>query len=310
MAEEKKTSKATEPVKVGRGIGTARGTNRLKFSDKDAKPNGLFLGHIESVEVREVKIGEDTTGMPSFNGLTIPRLVINFASNEKEPNRRKYTNLTFNAQESNIETIPGGSKAWTVDSIFNWMKHLLDVFVTKGLRELNDEEIAALTLPFDDVDEEGNYVSVEPETVVEGWKTLFENFASIMNTGNNGNPVFMDANKKPITIWMKLLRYVKGSSKKNATWKKVNNGELALPNIVGEGCIEIFKQNVAPAIRLNPITESIIPRKEAEAKTPNVGIPGGINSGIPVADPMLGGGVDPMDDMFTAAAEDMPFDTF
>lgn len=309
MAEETKTAEATKAqvAKKGRGIGTARGTNRLKFSHTDAKGNGLFLGHIESIEVREIKIGEDTTGMPSFNGLIIPRLVINFASNEKEANRRKYTNLTFNAQESNIETIPGGSKAWTVDSVFNWMKHLLDVFVTKGARELNDKEIEALTLPFEDTDEEGNYVSVEPETVVSGWKTLFENFANIMNGDNK--PVYCDANGKPITIWMKMLRYVKGSAKKNATWKKVNNGELGLPNIVGEGCIEIFKQNVAPAIRLNPITETILPRKESEAKAPNAAIPGSINGGIPAADPMLGGGVDPMDDMFAAAADDMPFDT-
>lgn len=304
MAEEKKTAEAV--VKKGRGIGTARGTNRLKFSHTDAKNNGLFLGHIESIEVREIKIGEDTTGMPSFNGLTIPRLVINFASNEKEVNRRKYTQLTFNAQESNIETIIGGSKSWAVDAVFNWMKHLIDVFVTKGLRDLNDDEVSALTLPFDDTDEEGNYVPVDPETVVAGWKTVFENFANIMNGGTSGNPVYQDTNHKPITIWMKMLRYVKGSSKKNATWKKVNNGELALPNIVGEGCIEIFKQNVAPAIRLNPITESILPRKEAEAKTPNIGIPG-MNTGIPAADPMIGGGIDPMADMFTEAEEDMPF---
>ena len=306
MADENKTAEAV--VKKGRGIGTARGTNRMKFSHTDAKNNGLFLGHIESIEVKEVKIGEDTTGMPSFNGLIIPRLVINFASNEKEANRRKYTQLTFNAQESNIETIPGGSKAWAVDAIFNWMKHLLDVFVTKGARDLNKEETNALTLPFDDTDDEGNYVSVEPETVIAGWKTLFENFANIMNkTDKEGaHPVYQDASGKPITIWMKLLRYVKGSAKKNATWKKVNNGELGLPNIVGEGCIEIFKQNVAPAIRLNPVTESILPRKEEEAKAPNIGVPG-MNSGIPAADPMIGGGIDPMDDMFAAASEDMPF---
>lgn len=309
MAEKTENVKAAA-AKKGRGIGTARGTNRLKFSHTDAKGNGLFIGHIESIEVREVTIGEDTTGMPSFNGLTIPRLVINFASNETEPNRRKYTNLTFNAQESNVETIPNGSKSWAVDSIFNWMKHLIDVFVTKGARELKDEEIEALTLPFDDTDEEGNYVSVEPETVIAGWKTLFENFAHLMNTSNNGGPVYQTQDHKPITIWMKMLRYVKGSSKKNATWKKVNNGELALPNIVGEGCIEIFKQNVPPAIRVNPITESILPRKEAEPKQPNVGV-AGFGAGIPAADPMLGGGgIDPMDDMFTPAAYDVPFDTF
>lgn len=49
-----------------RGLGSARGTARLKFGNDQAKPNGLFLGHLEEVKYSTITIGEDKTGMPSF----------------------------------------------------------------------------------------------------------------------------------------------------------------------------------------------------------------------------------------------------
>ena len=49
-------------VVARRGIATARGTQRLKFSHSDAKSNGLFIAHLESVDVSTIKIsGESTT---------------------------------------------------------------------------------------------------------------------------------------------------------------------------------------------------------------------------------------------------------
>lgn len=66
-----------ETKKVSRrGIGTARGTTRLKFSHEQAKQNGLFLGHLDSVAVTMIQIGEDKTGMPSFNGLEDRKSVV------------------------------------------------------------------------------------------------------------------------------------------------------------------------------------------------------------------------------------------
>ena len=68
------TNNVVKPTVARRGIATARGTQRLKFSHSDAKSNGLFIAHLESVDVTKVKIGEDTTGLVSFNGLEIPRI--------------------------------------------------------------------------------------------------------------------------------------------------------------------------------------------------------------------------------------------
>lgn len=290
-----------------RGVGTARGTTRLKFSHEMAKQNGLFIGHLDSVTISTITIGEDTTGMPSFNGLEIPRITIMFASNEEEVNKRHYVSLTFNAVESNVNTIPGGKEEWKVNSVFDWFKHILNVYLLKG-RELNEEESEALSLSFEDFDEQGEYVSVEPEDVVAGWKVLFENFENIMNRGRDGQPIFKTKDGKNIPIWIKLVRYVKSNKK---GWQPVNNGDLAFPSFVGEGCIEIFKQNTLPSIRFDAIKEAILPMNIEKPKAPNMPVPGMNNNmgsmmgGVPVADTMSGansfGGIS------EAASEDMPF---
>lgn len=296
-----------ETKKVSRrGIGSARGTTRLKFSHEQAKQNGLFLGHLDSVVVSMIQIGEDKTGMPSFNGLEIPKLTITFASNEEEVNKRHYQSLTFTAVESNANTIPGGKEEWKVNSVFDWLKHILNVFVLKG-RELTEEEEVALSLSYEDFDEQGEYSPVEPEVVIAGWKTLFENFENIMNRGREGQPYFKTKDGKNVALWLKMLRYIKTPKK---GWQPVNNGDLSFPSFVGEGCVEIYKQNTPPSIRIDSVKEAIIPMNVEKAKAPNMPTPGagamaaGMG-GVPVVDPMVGGGN--FAGIATEAADDMPF---
>lgn len=287
-----------------RGIGNARGASRLKFTDTIAASNGLFIAHLDSVVVSMIKIGEETTGMPSFNGLEIPKITLTFASNEKEADKRHYQTLSFTAVESNVNTIPGGKDEWKVNTIFDWMKHILNVFVLKG-RELTEEEEAALSLSYEDFDEDGEYVSIEPEEVIAGWKTLFENFENIMNRGRDGEPVYKTKDGHDITLWIKLIRYTKSNKK---GWIPVNNGDLSFPSFVGQGCIELFKQNTKPSISLDIVKESIRPMNIEKPKAPNMnGISGNTApamGGIPVSDPMMGG----MNNSIAAEAmEDMPF---
>ena len=288
-----------------RGVASARGTARLKFSHELANRNGLFTGHLDSVTTSMIAIGEDKTGMPSFNGLEIPKIVFTFASNEPEANKRHYVTLQFTAVESNVETIPGGKEDWKVNSVFDWFKHILNVYVLNG-RELNEEEAAALELSYTDFDENGEYVPVDANDVIAGWKAVFENFANILNEGNNGASYIKDKSGKDIPLWMKLIRYTK--SKKE--WKAVNNGELAFPAFVGEGCIEKFVPNVLPSIRLNAIKEAIHPMNIEKPKTPNLGIAGGVGSA-----PAMGGvsfdtnalNAEAFGGIAAEAAQDMPF---
>lgn len=284
-----------------RGLGSARGTARLKFGNDQAKPNGLFLGHLEEVKYSTITIGEDKTGMPSFNGFEIPKLTLTFASNEEDPNKRHYVSKTFTAVESNVNTIPGGKEEWKVNSVFDWLKHVLNVYYLKG-RELTDEEAAALSLTFEDFDEQGEYVSVDTEIVINAWKVLFENFENIMNRGKDGKPVYHNKNNKFIPVWLKLLRYVKSRK----SWTPINNGDLSLPQFVGEGCIEIYQQNAIPSIKIDLVKETILIMNVEKPKTPNMPAVGGMA-------PMMGGvaidqTMNPMGtDISSQTIDDMPF---
>ena len=284
-----------------RGLGSARGTARLKFGNDQAKPNGLFLGHLEEVKYSTITIGEDKTGMPSFNGFEIPKLTLTFASNEEDPNKRHYVSKTFTAVESNVNTIPGGKEEWKVNSVFDWLKHVLNVYYLKG-RELTDEEVTALSLTFEDFDEQGEYVSVDTEIVINAWKVLFENFENIMNRGKDGKPVYHDKNNKFIPVWLKLLRYVKSRK----SWTPINNGDLSLPQFVGEGCIEIYQQNAIPSIKIDLVKETILIMNVEKLKTPNMPAVGGMA-------PMMGGvaidqTMNPMGtDISSQTIDDMPF---
>lgn len=284
-----------------RGLGSARGTARLKFGNDQAKPNGLFLGHLEEVKYSTITIGEDKTGMPSFNGFEIPKLTLTFASNEEDPNKRHYVSKTFTAVESNVNTIPGGKEEWKVNSVFDWLKHVLNVYYLKG-RELTDEEAIALSLTFEDFDEQGEYVSVDTEIVINAWKVLFENFENIMNRGKDGKPVYHDKNNKFIPVWLKLLRYVKSRK----SWTPINNGDLSLPQFVGEGCIEIYQQNAIPSIKIDLVKETILIMNVEKPKTPNMPAIGGMA-------PMMGGvaidqTMNPMSaDISSQTIDDMPF---
>lgn len=284
-----------------RGLGSARGTARLKFGNDQAKPNGLFLGHLEEVKYSTITIGEDKTGMPSFNGFEIPKLTLTFASNEEDPNKRHYVSKTFTAVESNVNTIPGGKEEWKVNSVFDWLKHVLNVYYLKG-RELTDEEATALSLTFEDFDEQGEYISVDTEIVINAWKVLFENFENIMNRGKDGKPVYHDKNNKFIPVWLKLLRYVKSRK----SWTPINNGDLSLPQFVGEGCIEIYQQNAIPSIKIDLVKETILIMNVEKPKTPNMPTVGGMA-------PMMGGvaidqTMNPMGtDISSQTIDDMPF---
>lgn len=272
MAEETK-----KPVR--RGISNeTRGTSRLSFDTRDAKTNGLFVAHLDKVEVTSFVPGEDKTGMPSFNGLEVPRLVLTFASNEDEVAKRRYVTLQFNAVESTALTIPDGKEEWKINLIFDWIKHLLNVFVLKG-RDMTAEEEAALSLDYVDFDENGDYVTIDPEVVLASWKKLFNAFEQIMNRGRkDGTSYFKSASdNKFIPLWIKLIRYNKVKNE----WKAIaNNDALTFPQFVGEGCIEIFQQNVAPTIKLNTTRERIVPMNLDKKKEPNAVMPGAPGTGV------------------------------
>lgn len=284
MSDIKETQTTTPTKKLRRGVSNeTQAVSQLKFHEKDAAPNGLFIGHLEEVRV---DWSVNTDGK-QFTGMKVPRLTYHFASNHANVNERRHVYNSLFPIESNVNTIPGGSEDWKVNNLLKWIKHVLDVYYLKG-RQLTEDEEDLLTLAFTDFDENGEYVAVDPEEVLKAYATLFNNVVTLMTgnynlaDGETPKACYKDANGKPISIWMKLLRH----KRRKDTWVNVGqNGELGFDQFIGSGLIEIQKPNTQPAIlRIDLARESITPKETK--KQPTVGVPniemGGVMAGMPV----------------------------
>jgi len=308
---EVKQNVAVEAKKARRGVSNeTKAVRNLTFTERDAAQNGLFRGHLHDVAL-DWSTGGDNT---AFAGVKVPRVTLHFASDHTDAAQQRHVFYTLFAVESNVETIPGGKNSWMVDNLFNWIKHLLDTFVLKG-RDMTDAEVDALQLGFDDTDDDGNFVSLDIEEIVNGYATMFSNFVAMMNgswnigEGDTPKPVYKTADNKYIPLWIKLLRHKRTKS----GWTNVGqNGELAFDRFIGSGVIEIAKGQNPPAIlRVDLSKESITPKEIKKAPTiSGQGMPGmpmgGVMPGMPGMDMNGFGGAN---DAFNAAgiSDDGPF---
>lgn len=316
MTEIKNAANAQAAKKsVRRGVSNStKSVSRLKFHEKDAASNGLFIAELNKVTV-ETSANADNKMFP---GLEMPRLVLEFTSCHQKVDEKRYVYKTVLPVESNVDTIPGGDKEWTVNNVFSWIKHILEVFYLKG-REFTEQEENDLALDFEDFSENEDgtfeYVPVEPEEVLKAYKKMFENAAAMLNgtygveADSTPKPVYKDANGKNIKVWIKILRFIKN---RDNDWRAVEkSGELAFPTFIGEGVMELVDgKNFPKIIKLNVVKESITPKEVKKA--PSVGLPGAPMGGMP-----MGGFVDnsasamPVDnaanEAFMGANEDMPF---
>ena len=293
--------------KVRRGVSNkTKAVSQLRFHEKDASTqNGLFIGHLDSVTVDWSVNAEGK----QFTGEKIPHVTLHFASNHPSASEQRHVYYTLNCVESNVNTIPGGSEEWKVNNIFNWMKHILDVYYLKG-REMTEDEEVALSLPFEDYDDEGNYVVVETADVIAGYAFIFNNFAAMMNgqfnlkDGETAKPVYKTADGKFIPAWLKLLRH----KKVKGEWKNVaQNGELGFDSFIGNGVVEIIRKDMPPAVLRVDLAKEYITPKETK-KAPSIGAAGsGIAAmgGVMAGAPMNMG--TPTNGAFAEAADDMPF---
>ena len=296
----------TVAKKIRRGVSNkTQAVAQLKFHEKDAAQNGLFVGHLEEVRVD----WSNNADSKSFTGMSIPRLTFHFASNHANASEKRHVYQTLFPVESNVNTIPGGSEDWKVNNVFNWIKHILDVFYLKG-REMTEAEEDALSLTFEDFDENGEYVSVEVEDVIAGYRAIFENAAAMLNgsfelaDGETAKPVYKTSDGKFIPCWLKLLRH----KKHKGDWINVGaNGDLAFDSFIGNGVVELLKKDCPPTVlRLDLAKESITPKETK--KTPTIGAPGmgaPAMGGVMAGTPTMGMPVD--NGAFQAAGEEMPF---
>lgn len=281
--------------KKRRGISNeTQGASRKEWSHTDvAGRHGLFLGNV-SVTKSIVHYGEETKGQ--FAGMDVPKLVIEFSSLH-EGDAKRYAYINISPVESNIDTIPGGSKEWVFNRVTAIIKHLLDVFYLKG-RAMTEQEEDMFTIGYDDTDDNGMYVPVEASEVVAAWNTLFDNLVLVLNTGGaNGTSCLKEATGKPIEVFGRMHRYYKDNKK---GWLIADNGKLSFPTFIGTGIFELVKRDKSgmiaqPSIFLDCTREDILPRpaldnKEKPSATANV--PGIANIGVGVGTiPGMPGGV-------------------
>lgn len=267
------TSDATAPTKKRRrGINNeTAGAARKKFHESNAQPNGLFLGYICRVECAYSTMKDEAKGeMAEFAGLAVPRLVITFCSPEAATEDRKYIDQTYFPIPSNPDTCMVGKDSWRTELASRFIKHILDVYYLKG-RNLTEQEEDFLELPLYDADEDGMYISLEKEEVLEAYGKFFGNVAKFLNTANNGIPVFATKQGdkvQPIMTWAKLLRSTKN---KKGEWDHLQqSGEFSFPLFIKDGVFEIYHEGKAPNIKVNPINERI-QYVEIEKKAPNMG---------------------------------------
>ena len=306
--KEKLASGSAQPTakRNRRGVSNAtKAVANLKFHEKDASPqNALFVGHLAEVRV---DWSENAEGK-QFTGEKVPRLTLHFTSEHKNVSEQRHVYYTLNCVESNVNTIPDGTEEWKVNNVFNWIKHILDVYYLKG-REMTEEEEAALTLPFEDYDDEGNYVAVETKDVIAGYAFIFNNFAAMMNgqfnlaDGEVAKPCFKTSDGKFIPAWLKLLRH----KKVKGEWRNVaQNGELGFDSFIGNGVVELIRKDMPPAVlRVDLAKESITPKETKKAPTM-----GGVASGMPMGGVIAGSPMDmgvPGGTAFADAASEMPF---
>lgn len=314
MSEEKENVASAQATKRKRGISNqTQAVAQLKFHEKDAAQNGLFVGHLEEVKV-DWSVNADGK---EFTGLKIPRFTIHFTSNHSNASEKRHVYQTLFPIPSNVNTIPGGSEEWKVNNVFNWIKHILDVFYLKG-REFTVEEENALSLSFEDYkeNEDGSveYIPLEPEAIVAGYRVMFENACAMLNgkfnlkEGEVAKPCYKTADGKFISCWIKLLRHKK---RKNEWINVTSNGDLGFDSFIGNGVVELMKKDVPPTVlRIDFAKESITPKEVKKA--PTIGgagmngmmAMGGVNAGY--ADAM--GTYNPSNDASMAAADDMPFE--
>ena len=301
---------AETPVKkLRRGVSNqTQAVNQLKFHEKDAAKNGLFIGHLAECKV-DWSVNADGG---SFTGIKIPRVTLHFASEHTNANEQRHVYQTLFPQPSNVDTIPGGKDSWRVDNVFHWIKHILDVYYLKG-RDMTPEEEDALSLGFIDYEEQPDgtvtYVPVDTEKdVIPAYRTLFENFVAMMNgtfnlkEGEVAKPCFKTANGGFYPAWLKLLRHKKHPKK---GWINVGqNGELAFDGFIGSGCIELLKEGKAPSILSIDVSKESINPKETKQQ-PTIGVPGtpGMAGGV-IADGIPMGNMMPN---VQGNPDDMPF---
>lgn len=218
--------------------------SRLGFKPNPDIFNGLCLGHISNITLEEVEISATLeNGTPSswdMAGKKSVNLNVEFKQlvTPKDNNPRFITlkESIISTKKSNGEPIE--PKVWNnlVTEQFRRLQHIVNVFDKEGISPISKAIPEELYPDYND--------SVEVR-IAKATK-LFKHFLKAIQ-GDEKAPRYADK-----LLWIKVVA-------------KVPEGTYyVIPAFVGKGYLEIFKNNVAPALELSPSESVVLTKKETK----------------------------------------------
>lgn len=254
MADNAKNNK----VKKGFGIKKdTRGSSAPKFKLNAEENNGLNIGILKEVTVGEAVYGESQKGnFTAFAGKTVPTINFVFTGIPMT----KGDNVPVYIHSFKPMPIIAGKFGWFYDSMFQTIKHFIDVYTGEVFR---DEYEDLLDLAIDPDDTETSF-----EDLHAAYVAFFNGVATVFNGNGKDLPcIYKDAKANPVAVWLKLLLYFNNN--------EVNNGNPGFSGYPGDGIIELCVEEKEPTMRIAiEKGESIIPREKG-ANKPNVPQGGG-----------------------------------
>jgi len=237
----------------------------LRFKPNMKVNGGLCIGFLSKVVVDTVNI-KDNSKLELYRGMEIPR--ISFIFEGKVKMGAEVPSYIHSFMPPDVTDEDKFNKQW--DSFAPSVKHFLEEHAKSfGQIDLTDDQYAMLELadPVDDT----------PVSIIAVFKDLYDNIKILAEGGEGKISVEDDKGKVSskkvkftslirkedveILLHIKLLLYTNG--------REVNRGNPGLPMYVGDGLIELFRENIVPNLCIRKEKGDSVEPKERQAVAPN-----------------------------------------
>ena len=256
------TAQGAPKQKKGMGIRKdTRGASMLKFKPSMEVNDGLCIGYLKEITIGKAEYKDSQKGdYAEFAGKAVPTLNFVF---EGMPEGKGHNAPIYVHSFKPMPIVPG-KYSWFYDSIFQTLKHFIDVYTMDNFLDAYEDLLCL------EVDPE---TPMEFDELVAAYKEFFAGVVKVFNGDGAELPcIYRNGKGEGILAWMKLLLYYNG--------KEVNNGSYGFSGYPGEGLIELYTPEVKPSLRIMiEKGESIIPK----AKTSNAPVaPAPTSAGVPM----------------------------
>lgn len=221
---------------------------RLGFKPDPNLYGGLSLGKILSITLEDTEVSlTNQDGTPSsweFAGCKLPNIVIEFEQvvGPKDPAKRYITVRESITSTTDKNGTPVEIKLWAdlTMNLFKRLQHYVNVFNEGNLAPI-DSKMALPKIAFSDAKEKR----------IADMRKMFAEYVRVLTAKRADGKARFEG----ITFWMAVI-----ADPKSGTY-------FRLPDFVGKGYLEVFKQNTPPTIEI-PNSASVVLTKKTDKKEP------------------------------------------